>query len=436
MPRIPGSVRPLPRAIGTETGPAAPRATESAPATTPARTPAEVYADMAPLNVSPSHTLGTSFAGYSWKAEDLDAVMKQYAVGDAQALVRTAIALQRGDRTLSADELKAAAKKLTSYVTAGHRWSPGVLADIMQQHGLAEETALLRAAKRFDDGNRYLDRDELAAGAKVLKGIVEANDIATVQARLDELGTDPRCTLETLGHIEGQPVRAVHIGPHNGQEPKLRVLVTGGVHGNEPCGTAAAMLLVEQLLKDPRLSEDVAFTVVPLINVRGYRDGTRRTPGDDDLNRHMHLEHQDNDHRPEEVEIVENVLEGRGHELVLDLHSGMASRDGFWLYHRNGIGLAKPALERFGQEFPRLNPASVPNKVMPAPGLVESDPPPPGQAHKGTLKDFAIDHGATWAFTVEAPGSVSYLDQVMGENEIVHQVVLEARLAKYRADVA
>jgi hypothetical protein len=73
---------------------------------------------------------------------------------------------------------------------------------------------------------------------------------------------------------------------------------------------------------------------------------------------------------------------------------------------------------------------------MAAPGVISSDPPGPDGKHKGTLKDYAMDNGARWAFTVEAPGSVSYIDQVMGENEIVHQTILQARITLHKEEQA
>ena len=399
-------------------------------------TPEEVYANIAPKYTQPSHSAGTRFGGYQWKAEVLDDVMRRYAVGDAKELIRSAIALDQGDRYLSASELRAAGKELTGYVTRGHKWSPQTLADIMESRGIAEETALLRAAKRLDDGDRFLSADEISRAADVLDGVVKANDIQDVQKRIDNCAGKPGVELETLGEIGGHPVRAVHFS-HTGSSPapKLNVVITGGVHGNEPCGTGAAVLLMEQLQADPRLREEVAFTVIPLLNPRGYAAGERRTPEDLDLNRNFHPEadHHDAAARPEEVKMLESVLGNRSFDLALDLHSGYAKRDGFWVYHRNGEELAKPAMKRFARDYPALNPDNH-NRPMVAPGVIMSDmPPDPDAPHKGTLKDFAFSHGAKWSFTVEAPGSVSYLDQVFGENELVHQFVLEARRATYRA---
>lgn len=408
----------------------------AANANTPSPTPEEVYASIPPQYTQPSHAVGTHFAGYRWKAEALDDVMRRYAVGDAKELLRSAIALDQGDRYLSASELREAGKELTGYVTRGHKWSPQTLADIMESRGIAEETALLRAAKRLDDGDRFLSTDEISRAADVLQGVVKANDIEDVQRRIDNCAGRPGVELETLGQVGGHAVRAVHFA-HTGTAPKakLNVVVTGGVHGNEPCGTGAAVLLMEQLLDHPRLREEVAFTVIPLLNPRGYAAGERRTPEDLDLNRNFHHDSNidDDASRPKEVKMLESVLENRDFDLALDLHSGYAKRDGFWVYHRNGEDLAKPAMKRFARDYPALNPDNH-NQPMAAPGVIMSDlPPDPSAPHKGTLKDFAFAHGAKWSFTVEAPGSISYLDQVFGENELVHQFVLEARRAMHRA---
>ena len=40
-------------------------------------------------------------------------------------------------------------------------------------------------------------------------------------------------------------------------------------------------------------------------------------------------------------------------------------------------------------------------------------------------------YGAKWSVTLEAPGSVSYVDQVLGENEAMHEIIAEARARQY-----
>jgi predicted deacylase len=400
-----------------------------------AAVPAAAYGDIAAKYTSPASSIGTSFEGYRWDAKDLDAAMKRFAIGDAMAVIKTAIALDRGSAHLSDTDLQDAARLLSRHVVKGHRWAPTVLADIMQRRGIAEETALLRTAKRFDaigGADRYLNRAELERAADVLTGVVGANDIDAVTARFKRFEGQPGVVSSTLGVVDGHEVKSFtfgHTGP--GAVPKLKVVVTGGVHGNEPCGVGAALLIMEQLLASPALREGVSFTVVPMVNPRGYAQGTRRTPEDVDLNRHF--KDAPSPISPE-IEIIQRLFDpaGGGFDLALDLHAGYAARDGFWLYHRDGEALATPAMQRFAQDFPALSQGSA-TKPLVAPGVVQTPPRDDADDEPGTLKDYARDHGCRWSFTIEAPGSVSYLDQVLGEDELVFALVDQARLATLSA---
>ncbi len=437
--------QPQPPSTSVSTTPAAPSAststtstTEATPSTTTTTTvqvapaPAPAYLGIAPKYTSPASSIASScYAGYRWDPKDLDAAMKRYAVTDAMAVVRMAIALDRGSTQLTDADLLEAAHRLSRHVVKGHRWSPSVLADIMQRRGIAEETALLRTAKRIDqqgNADRYLNRAELERAADVLTGIVGANDIDAVVARLARFEGRPGVSTRTLGDIDGHEVKAftfAHANPH--AEPTLKVVITGGVHGNEPCGVGAALLLMEQLLASEALRGSVSFTVVPLVNPRGYAAATRRTPDDVDLNRHF--SDQEAPISPE-IALMQRLFDPHagGFDLALDLHAGYAARDGFWVYHRDGEELAKGAMAGFAQDFPALSAGSA-TKPLAAPGVVITPPRGLDDEEPGTLKDYAREHGCRWSFTVEAPGSVSYLDQVLGEGELVLAIVDQARAA-------
>ena len=353
-------------------------------------------------------------AGYSWDGKDLDAVLKRYGVGDAKELIRTAMSLDCGDRILSRSELMDAGKKESRPMTAGFQWSPTVLADIMTRTGIAEETALLREAKRHDDGDRFLEPAELEQAAKVLKSIVGAHDFDAIRARIDSLKNRTDLVVEKLGEVDGKPIEAIHLPALSTGPEKLTLIVTGGVHGNEPCGSGAAILFLEQLLANPELREHVAVTIVPVVNPRALVIGTRRTPEDVDLNRHFRDDHD----APAEVGILKTMLQDRDYDLALDLHSGKAKRNGFWVLHRDSEEILKPAFEKFTKEWPVLHRDTAPY-TMETPGIGVS-------SSTDTLKDLHIENGVKWSVTVEAPGSVSYLDQVLGENDLVHGILAEA----------
>ncbi len=62
-----------------------------------------------------------------------------------------------------------AATAATASAPAGRpRFSRSVLKDVMREHGIRDEVALLRKAVALDDGNRYLNRAELEAAARAL----------------------------------------------------------------------------------------------------------------------------------------------------------------------------------------------------------------------------------------------------------------------------
>jgi hypothetical protein len=384
------------------------------------RSPEKVREDNFERLSRPSEQVGDSYAGYTWKTEDLDAVMHQFGIGDAKALIKTAIAMRVGDTYLGRDVLEAAARKELEPFTKGFKWSPSLLADVMKKTGVADEGALLRTAMELDDGDKRLSKQELTRAAEVLLRIVKPNDVMGVYERLDEIATHPDCKVETLGVTDDLPVRAYTFEAKK-QPPLLEVIVTGGVHGDEPCGMGAAMMLLDQLVADPRLREDVTFRVVPLVNPRGMAAGTRRTPENVDLNRNM----VDVPNAPPEVEFMHEFFRRHDGELALDLHSGKAKRNGFWVLHKDSADLAKAAMTRMHERFPMLNGDTEPYDMRDTAGVATS-------SSTTTLKDLAHLDSARWAMTVEAPGSVGYLDQVIGENAIVHEAIKEAMLIKAR----
>lgn len=361
--------------------------------------------------------------------------MRRFSVGSASTLIELASAIDDGDRHLQLAELIAAGKKATERVTRGYRATPSNIAEVMLAAQLGEETALLREAKKHDDGDRVLSRAELGKAAAVLKSVVAPYDVEAITARTLAL-RDRGIEVEVLGTVAGhervrapraaggscrarvytgerygQKIIAAHFPNTSGTEPKLRVIVTGGVHGNEPCGAGAALFIAEWLANNPKMREHVAFSVVPMINPRGLLLQTRETPERVDLNRTG----ADLATAPAEMKIIDGLLSRRSYDLGLDLHSGSSERNGFWLIHRGALELLTPVVEGFVQEFPILTGDPAPYRRE-RPGVFSSE-------NTGTLKDLFVRRGAKFGITVEAPKSVSYLDQVMGEVDLVQRTV-------------
>lgn len=91
----------------------------------------------------------------------------------------------------------------------------------------------------------------------------------------------------THSHL-GVPIE-VHssqpLGELRGQNP---ILLMGGVHGDEPLGVHLAQKVLEFLLldtKQPKPDVKVPWVVIPVLNIDGYRAGTRVNGRGVDLNR-------------------------------------------------------------------------------------------------------------------------------------------------------
>lgn len=239
--------------------------------------------------------------------------------------------------------------------------------------------------------------------------ILAPHDFPGLLGRLEKL-RQPGVELRTLGHVDGHPIPWVHL-PALVQPPKLRVLVTGGVHGKEGAGPAAALLWLEQVLAEPQLRREVEFTVIPCVCPTGYVNRTRKNGGGVNLNRLF----GDGLAVPPEVAVVRGALTERPYDLAIDLHaSKSAGREGFFVLHRGAEEPAKAALSQFSKKHPVLDRATE-LYAQEAPGLYRS------QNH-GTLKDYLGEHGVPYSYTVESPALLEYEKQVVGLADLIRSL--------------
>ncbi len=270
--------------------------------------------------------------------------------------------------------------------------------------------SILVTARELDDGDRFLSPLELERARRLLTTLVPQGEVAEAHRRLDLLATRGARRERLPAGVE--PLEVIHL-PCTGGAPRLKILVTGGVHGDERCGMGAAVLLAEQLAADERLRREVEITVVPAVMPRTMRAGTRRTADDVDPNRTFAAL----DGAPAEVRAVAGLID-RGYDLVLDLHGANPVRNGFFALHNGAAELLSPAVGAFAARWPVLR-GEVRSYRLSEPGLAESD-------NQGTLKGYAQRHGARWAVTLEAPASLGYAEQVVGEYALAREIIAAA----------
>jgi hypothetical protein len=146
--------------------------------------------------------------------------------------------------------------------------------------------------------------------------------VARLKASLNPEGELTEVAALSAGHRE-YPLIKIVMGKGN---PR-RVLISGGIHGDEPAGVETLCAFLEnKLYKD--FLDTWEFTLLPCINPSGFELGIRNNQDDIDLNR-MFKEAT----TPQEVDFVKTVLD-QPYDLDLELHEDVDS-PGYYLYQKD-----------------------------------------------------------------------------------------------------
>ena len=146
--------------------------------------------------------------------------------------------------------------------------------------------------------------------------------------RLEAAALSPALRIRPLGKFESrrrtyEMVVAELGAPGPG---KAVVVISAGIHGDEPAGGEAAVQFIERNVENTELLSRFHFTIFPCNNPAGYESGTRENAGGVDLNRQFLAR------KPEsEVRIIMDALQGRCFDLVFEMHEDVDS-PGFYLY--------------------------------------------------------------------------------------------------------
>ena len=191
---------------------------------------------------------------------------------------------------------------------------------------------------------------------------------------------------------------------------RFRLLLTAGVHGNEPLGSQTALDAIASLLQESRLRDRLDLTVLPTLNPEGLDADTRQTKNGYDANREF-----DSSSEKPAVRAIQDAIGTQPFDLALDLH-GANRRVHFFVIKSGDDGdLAKRALGMFDPQLllhaddgaptgavgvNMKNGTRDPSRYwLEAPGLSTS-------TNKGTLKSYLYALGTPFAYTVEYPGSL------------------------------
>lgn len=147
-------------------------------------------------------------------------------------------------------------------------------------------------------------------------------DYTEITERLKRLDV-PVKLLGTI-HVKeniNSPIHQIHLAS-SVQAPR-RVLITGGMHGDEPAGVEAVLQFLER--DNTTLLKNFSFLVIPCINPYGYVHNTRETLDGIDINRAFETDDV------AEVAIVKKALGQTQFSLAVDFHEDYDAT-GFYLY--------------------------------------------------------------------------------------------------------
>lgn len=141
-----------------------------------------------------------------------------------------------------------------------------------------------------------------------------------VVRRVDALDRS-QVSVGSIGEVFGYDIRALKVGKRT--EGKREILMTGGVHGDEPAGVEAVLSFLEGPVE--AYLDAFYFTVIPCVNPSGLDLGTRTNRAGQDINRAM------SDDKVTESALLRRYTGGRRYEVFFDHHEDYEAT-GFYIY--------------------------------------------------------------------------------------------------------
>ena len=134
--------------------------------------------------------------------------------------------------------------------------------------------------------------------------------------------------IQTLGYIKYSSDSYPFLKITTNNNSSKRVLISGGIHGDEPAGVEAICQFIEKRKYQPFLNE-WEFTFLPCINPYGYEYNQRENKDDIDLNRMFKVQHP-----PLEVKLSKSTFKSSYFNLTIELHEDIDS-SGYYIFQKS-----------------------------------------------------------------------------------------------------
>ena len=237
---------------------------------------------------------------------------------------------------------------------------------------------------------------------------MDHRDYTCFTKRLESLNSS-YTRIETVGVVDDYPLHRVSL--EDGLGVKKNILITGGIHGDEPAGPASVLRFLER--DNTHLLQRFKFLILPCINPYGYVHNTRKNKRDLDLNRLFE------ETGIAEVDIVKETIEGQRFHFCIDFHEDWEA-EGVYLYEaqRNERWIG-PEITRQIEKIGRIDGGAGESDLPIADGVFQVDPAWGDAGLAPYLFHFSADH----VMICETPTSW-HLDQ----RTAAHLAALDAAL--------
>ena len=229
-------------------------------------------------------------------------------------------------------------------------------------------------------------------------------DVDKLNKRIFFIGKrrEMRCTI--LGVVEPGNEPIILLTPKKLAEDVPRILVIGGMHGNEPCGPYA-ILRALNTLSDEILSK-CNLSFIPCINPYGLRMGDRSDVQKDDPNRgYIHqdeVEQKDTSQSGDVLMQHKKVLLNLGRDCFVSLHEDWEQKEFYCYVNEKGKedgdkeALSNEIIETAKSHFPIRERGEI-GSARVTRGVVKG-------THDGSFEDFMFDNLSKICVTIETPG--------------------------------
>jgi murein peptide amidase A len=223
----------------------------------------------------------------------------------------------------------------------------------------------------------------------------EVRDVTALESRVRAaVAASGDLSLRTLDHVtyRGRRYPLWLVSYASTPDPAYHVLITAGVHGDEPAGVEAAVALIEALARGELRSPDAQVDIVPLVNPWGWSRNLRVNGNGLDINRDFV------DFESDEADIVKALLCRQRYDLTVDLHESSRS-EGFYsyVYDPPNPDAAKALARAVANRGVSLR------RVKGNDGFVDVTRPKADHPRKPTLAWYCRRHVAKRVYTLETP---------------------------------